>query len=124
MSASLRTLRWRAAISLAGVILVIAWVVASGSTSFVVRIDYNWGREFLEGSVVEIDGDSVGVLQRYGRSQYVTGFETSAGEHIVRIVHPSCEAVPERVTLGPDGVRIATLTADVDDGARCRVVLR
>lgn len=124
MSAGLRTLRWRAAITLVGAMIVLYWVVASGHTSYVVQIDYNWGRDLLEGSVVEIDGDSVGVLQRYGRSQYVTGFEVEAGEHSVRVVHPDCEGVPEAVTLGPRDTRIAILMADVDDGYRCRVILR
>lgn len=107
-----------------GAVVVVAWVVASGRTSYVVQIDYNWARDFLEGSVVEIDGDSVGVLRRYGRSQYVTGFEVEAGAHSVRVLHSDCEGVAEPVTLDPRGARIATLFADVDDGYRCRVILR
>jgi hypothetical protein len=87
-----------------------------GGTSYIVQIDYNWARDFPEGSVVEIDGDSVGVLQRYGRSGYVTGFEVEPGDHTVRVVHPSCEGVPEDVSLGPRGTRLAILMADVDDG--------
>ena len=120
----MRSLRWRAAISVVGVLFVIYWVVASGGTSYIVQIDYNWARDFLEGSVVEIDGHSVGVLQRYGRSGYVTGFEVEPGDHTVRVVHPNCEGVPEDVTLGPQGTRFAILMADVDDGFRCRVILR
>ena len=124
MSASLRTLRWRAAISIAGAVLVVGWVFATGRTSHIIQIDYNWAREFLDSSTVEIDGDSVGILQRYGRSQFITGFKVEPGEHVVRIVHDECEGVPERVTIESDGSRLEVLMADVDDGYSCRVVLR
>ena len=105
-------------------LLVLSWVVASGGTSYVIQIDYNWGREFLDSAVVEIDGDSIGILQRYGRSQFITGFEVGAGEHVVRVLREGCEGIPDTVSLRESGTRLFVVMADVDDGSRCRVVLR
>ena len=39
----LRSLRWRAALSFVGVLLVIAWVWMTGGTSYIVQIDFNMG---------------------------------------------------------------------------------
>ena len=124
MADGLRSLRWRAAILLVGLGLTFAWVHFSGRTSYTLQIDYSWAREILEGAEVEIDGEVVGTLQRYGRSGYQTGFRVEAGDHVVRVLHDDCEGVPERVALGPSGARLVILMADWEDGYTCRVVLR
>ena len=124
MSGGLRSLRWRAALSVVGVLLVISWVWMTGRTSYIVQIDFNMGREFLEGAVVRIDGASVGTLQRYGRSQWVTGFQVEPGEHTVSVHLDDCEADTETVELSPRGLRMAVLMADWEDGYTCRVGLR
>lgn len=124
MADGLRSLRWRAAISLLGMGLVVAWIVMSGGTSHVIQIDYSWARDFLDSAQVEIDGEVVGILQRYGRSSFVTGFEVEPGEHVVRVLHEDCEGAPYTVTLGGPKGRLATFMADVEDGYDCRVLLR
>jgi len=124
MAMPLRSLQWRAALSIVGALLVLAWVFASGGPGYVVQIDYNWTRDFLDSAVVEIDGDSIGILQRYGRSQFITGFDVEPGTHTVRVLKEGCESPSDTVEVSAQGSRIAILMADVDDGFRCRVVLR
>lgn len=124
MAGGLRLLRWRAAVTLIGALLVLAWVWMSGRTSHLIQIDYTWGRGFLDSAQVEIDGRVVGVLEPYGADNHVTGFRVEPGEHVVRVLREGCEGVPETVTLGGASGRMAMLMADVDDGFRCRVLLR
>ena len=124
MAHGLRLLRWRGAIGVVGNGLVFAWVWMSGGTTHLIQIDYSWAQEMLEGAEVEIDGEVVGVLQRYGRSSYVTGFEVEPGEHVVRISVDGCVGKPDTARLGGSHGRRVTFMADVDDGFNCRIVLR
>lgn len=124
MADGLRLLRWRAAILFVGGGLVFAWVVMSGRTAHTIQVDYSWHRVALDSAQVEIDGEIVGVLQPYGRSNYVTGFRVEPGEHVVRVIDGRCEPVPETVRLGGEDGRVRLLIADIDDGYNCRVVLR
>ena len=124
MTSSLRALRWRAAAGLVGTGLVIAWVVMAGGTRHIIQIDYRWGGTFLDSAPVEFDGQIVGILQRYGRSQLVTGFEVEPGEHVVRVLREGCDGTPKTVRLGGGDGRLATFMADVEDGYTCRVLLR
>lgn len=124
MADGLRSLRWRAAIAVVGVGLVLAWVRMSGGTTHLIQIDYSWAREMLDSAEVEIDGEVVGVLQRYGRSNFVTGFEVDPGEHVVRVSADGCAGVPDTARLGGSHGRRVTFMADIDDGFNCRVVLR
>jgi len=124
MADGLRALRWRAAILLVGAGMVFAWVSLTGRTSYTVQIDWGWGRGVLDSARVEIDGEVVGVLQPYGRGNYVTGFRVEAGTHVIRVLHDDCVAVPDTVELGPAGARIAVRMADFEDGYTCRVLLR
>ena len=124
MADGTRSMRWRAATGLVGVGLVLAWVWMSGSTTHLIQIDYTWGGTFLDSARVEIDGKVAGILQRYGRSNRVTGFEVEPGVHVVRVLRDGCEGVPDTVALGGENGRRATFMADVDDGFRCRVILR
>jgi hypothetical protein len=89
-----------------------------------IQVDYSWARGVLDSAAVEIDGAVAGHLQPYGRSNFVTGFRVDAGEHVVRVSTERCEGVADTVRLDPRGARVAVLVADVDDGYRCRVVLR
>jgi len=124
MADGLRSLRWRAAIMLVGAGLVVAWVAMSGRMSYVIQIDYTWSRGFLDSAAVEIDGEVVGVLESYAEGVDVTGFRVEPGEHVVRVLREGCEGVPDTVTLGTASGRLASFMADVDDGVRCRVLLR
>jgi len=120
----LRALRWRAAIGIVGLGLVFAWVSGTGRTSYTVQIDYSWGRDVLDSADVEIDGAVVGILQRYGRSQFVTGFRVEPGEHVVRVLFEGCASVPDTFRLGGSDGRVAVFMAEIEDGSSCRVLLR
>lgn len=124
MADGLRLLRWRAAILLVGGGLVFAWVVMSGRTTHTIQVDFSWHRVALDSAVVSIDGQEVGVLQAYGRNNFVTGFRVEPGEHVVTVDNGECEPVPERVRLGGQDGRLRLLVADIDEGYDCRVVLR
>ena len=124
MADGLRAMRWRAATFLVGLALVFAWVSLSGRTGHTIQIDYSWARELLDSADVEINGEVVGILQRYGRSNFVTGFSVEPGEHVVRVLASDCVGVPETVVLGGSDGRFALFMADVEDGFDCRVLLR
>jgi hypothetical protein len=121
---SLRSLRWRAAIMVLAAGFVISWVFMSGRGGYLIQIDYAWGGEFLDSAAVMIDGDTVGILRQVTPGQRVTGFEVEPGEHVVSVQREGCEGRPDTVSLGPRETRFVLLMADVDDGYRCRVVLR
>lgn len=124
MADGMRSMRWRTAILVVGAGLVMAWVWMTGGTTHVLQIDYTWGGPFLDSAQVELDGQVVGVLQRYGRSNWVTGFEVEPGEHVVRVRREGCEATPKTFQIGGDDGRLVTFMADVEDDWRCRVLLR
>jgi hypothetical protein len=117
-------MRWRMAILIVGAGLVMAWVWMTGGTTHVLQIDYTWGGPFLDSAQVELDGQVIGLLQRYGRSNWVTGFEVEPGEHVVRILRESCDATPKTFRIGGDDGRLVTFMADVEDDWSCRVLLR
>ena len=101
------------------------YLFASGrGPGYLIQIDYTWAAEYLDSADVEIDGEIVGILQRYGRSQRVTGFKVEAGEHVIRVLMEDCESQPDTVQLSSTEGRLAVLMAEVDDGFRCRVLLR
>ena len=60
-----RSLRWRVGIVVLAAIMVITWVRISGRGGYIIQIDYTWTGEFLDGAVVMINGDSVGVLHQH-----------------------------------------------------------
>ncbi|MDX1492569.1 MAG: hypothetical protein R3253_00740 [Longimicrobiales bacterium] len=124
MADGLRSLRWRGALGLLGLAVVLAWIWMAGGTTHLIQIDYSWAREMLDSAEVEIDGQVVGILQRYGRSNFVTGFEVEPGAHVVRVSVDGCAGVPDTARLGGSYGRRVTFMADVDDGLRCRVLLR
>ena len=124
MADGLRSMRWRVAVVLLGAGLVLAWLWMSGGTTHLLQIDFRWPGPFLEGAQVELDGQTIGTLQRYGGSGWVTGFEVEPGEHVVRVLKDGCESTPKTFRLGGDDGRRATFMADVDDGYNCRVLLR
>ncbi|MEQ1854990.1 MAG: hypothetical protein ABL963_00890 [Longimicrobiales bacterium] len=121
---SLRPLRWRAAAALVGAGFIVAWVWIAGGTRHLIQIDFRWGGTFLEGAQVEVDGVVVGTLQRYGRSNYSTGFEVEPGEHVIRVLREDCEGTPKTVRIGGEDGRLRMLIADVEEGYNCRVLLR
>ena len=124
MADGLRALRWRAAILVVGLGLVLAWVRMSGRTSHMIQVDWTWGQTVLQGAAVEINDSIVGTLEPYGRGNFVTGFRVEPGEHVVRVLFDDCVGVPDTVRLGGEKGRLAVFVADWEDGYTCRVVLR
>jgi hypothetical protein len=125
VSGSLRSLRWRAAVTIAGAAIVILYLVASGrGPGFTIQIDYTMVGPYLDSASVEIDDEVVGTLEPIG-ARRVRGFRVEEGEHRVRVVPLGCrsEGEWETVTLGPTRTRLAVLIADMDDDS-CRVILR
>ena len=124
MADGLRSMRWRGAIGFVGLGLVLAWLWMSGGTRHLIQIDYSWGRDMLDSAEVQINGEVVGILQRYGRSNFVTGFEVEPGEHVVSVSLDGCPGQPDTARLGGSYGRRVTFMAEVDDGYNCRVILR
>jgi len=125
MTRSLRSLRWRAALVVAGGLTVLWWFLArSEGTGYLLQIDYSWGGEFLDSAQVVIDGEVAGVLQPYGKRQRVTGFPVEPGEHQILVRTERCEGEPRSVTLSPSENRFVLLMADIDDGYGCKILLR
>ena len=125
MAQAIRGLRWRAAVTIAGAVFALMYLFASGrGPGYLIQIDYTWTSTFLDSAAVEIDGEVAGILQPYGRSQRITGFKVESGEHVIRVLKEGCESKPDTVRLSSTEGRVAVLVADVDDGFRCRVLLR
>lgn len=124
MADGLRALRWRASFAFVAFALVFAYIAFSGRMGHTIQIDYRWALQELDSAEVEIDGVVVGILQRYGERNFVTGFRVEPGEHEIRVLLEECESVPERFVLGGMDGRFKTLMADVDDDFSCRVLLR
>ncbi len=125
MAHGLRLLRWRAALVLAAAATVALWFfLGRDGTGYLVQIDYTWAGEYLDSAQVVIDGEVAGVLQPYGRRQRVTGFPVEPGEHQVLVRTDRCEGEPRTVTLSPAETRFVLLMADIEDGYRCRILLR
>jgi len=104
--------------------LVLAWIFILGrGGQYIIRIDYAWGGEFLDGAEVVINDSVVGTLQPYAGGQRVTGFQVEAGEYEVLVRNEDCEGIPKTVSLSSKESRRAVLMADIDDGYRCRIRL-
>jgi len=98
-----RLSRWYAAALIVGLLYLIAWVAMAGFGGAVVQVDFNVYPQ-LEGTVVAIDGDSVGTLFRRGR-QRLTGFRVKLGEHTVTLRHDSLPSDTVRVNAELRGVQ-------------------
>lgn len=124
MSASLRALRWRAAVMVAGATFVLLWLyMSSGGGAYIIQIDYTWGGGLLDGAEVVI-GDSVaGELQPQPGGRRVRGFEVEPGLYEVLVRTAECQGIPRPVELVRGESRRVVLMADVDDGGRCRIRL-
>lgn len=124
MSGSLRALRWRTAVMVAGAVFVLAWIyVASGGGAYVIQVDYTWGGEFLDSAEVVVNDSVVGILQPHAGGQRIVGFEVEPGEYVVLVRNDRCEGIEKTVSLPPGKSRRAVLMADIDDGYRCRIRL-
>lgn len=109
---SSRPLRWRAATTVAGALVVAASWWAFGGTKHILQIDYEWVGELVEGAEVVVDGEVVGHLERL-RRRHLNGFEVTKGEHVVEVRTPNCASRPDTVTVRPG--RRVMLIADFED---------
>jgi hypothetical protein len=123
MNGAIRGMRWRAALMIVALVVVVLWRWASGPWGPVLRIDYQMVGPLLEGAEVIIDGHVAGTLESIGR-QFATGFRTERGTHVVVVRTPQCASRPDTVVVGTGGSRMAVLVADIEDGHECRVLLR
>jgi hypothetical protein len=124
MSSSLRLLRWRTAVLVAGAVFVLLWLYySSGGGAYIVQIDYTWGGELLDSAEVVIDDSVAGILLPYAGGQRIVGFEVDPGEHTVLVRGAGCEGIERTVSLSPQETRRVVLMADIDDGYRCRIRL-
>lgn len=124
MTGSLRSLRWRTAVSIAGVFFVLLWLfTASGGGAYIIQVDYTWAGATLDGAQVMIGDSVVGTLEPRPGSQRVNGFVVEPGEYELRVRTDGCEGIPKTVALARGESRRAVVMADVEEGHTCRIRL-
>lgn len=109
-----------------GITVVFLFLMMGGSlsTPCIIQIDFSMYPEEFEGLDVQIDGEIVGKLQKYGQRS-VSGFEVNKGIHFVRIVSPELECPPQKVTVD-DGEKIRFILdfgSYVDDRGRTQTII-
>jgi hypothetical protein len=83
----------RAAMAIAGVMLMVAYLASGGSfgSKSTVLIEFGmYPREF-QGCEVEIDGKVVGRLTMFGQASR-TAFSVKDGKHVLRVLSPEWES--------------------------------
>ena len=124
MSGSLRQLRWRAGVTVAGATFVLLWLYYStGGGAYVIQVDYSWGGEFLDSAEVVVDDSVVGFLHPQAGGQRVTGFKVEPGDYLILVRTEGCEGIEREVSLRQGESRRAVFMADIDDSYRCRIRL-
>ena len=102
----LNAFRIRLALIGAGALVILIHFILVGSLApgrnAVIMVEFGMWPDEFEGCQVQIDGEPVGVLKRFGGA-FRTGFEVEDGEHLVEIVHPDYRCQPKRVTSGAGG---------------------
>ena len=107
-----RSLRWRVAVIVAGLLTVLLWVAPGGAGTSVIIIEFGMDPQTLEGAEVLINDEYVGHLQRMG-SRTQTGFKVSDGLHRVSVRHPRYGSTSTEVTSGAGEERVM-LMADFE----------
>lgn len=112
---------WRMRIAAIAVgFLLFGWMVASGAMPGLfgrgsIQIEYGLYPEIFEGLTVEIDGEDVGTLRRFGQARR-TGFEVAAGSHEIRVLHPEMPSQSRTVEVEAGGMP-SLLILDLTDCA-------
>ena len=114
----LNSWRIRLGLAAAGVIVLVMYLFATGGSLVPgskpgILIEFGSYPQQFEGLQVEIDGQVVGELKRYGQATR-TGFEVSKGEHTVRVISPNFDCTPTKVTTTLPGQKVMLLL-EVDD---------
>ena len=108
-----RILRWRAAVAVAGAVVVGLWWIYTGGPGYVIQVDYQWVGGLADGAEVVIDGVVVDTLAWDPRGRPVRGYEVEKGEHVVELRSPRCDSRPDSVTAGPS--RLVQVFADFEE---------
>ena len=97
----------RAALALAGILVLVGYLAAGGSlgSRSTITIEFGMYPEEFEGLDVEIDGTVVGKLKKFGQATR-TAFAVKDGRHTVRILHPEYQSITENVTTGTGGRQV------------------
>ena len=93
-------------------VALFGYVATGGSFEQKANITIEFGIEASEfvGCEVEIDGEVVGTLQRFGNANR-TAFAVKDGKHTVRVLHPEFECEPVSVNSGA-GAQTVLLVLD------------
>jgi hypothetical protein len=89
------------------------------------EINFAMYPEEFEGLQVEVNGEVIGELKRFG-GQHATRFLVPMGEHEVRVLHPSMECRPATVTVESRGLPVMLMLdvmETVDREGRYRTML-
>jgi len=83
------------------IVAMIGFLISGGSFEEKASIVILYGMEpqLFEGAEVEIDGEVVGVLKRFGNANR-TAFAVEDGKHTVRVLHPEFDCEPITVNSG------------------------
>jgi hypothetical protein len=88
----IRGLRWRAATTIVGALLVVAWIITTAGRGYIIRIDFTFVPEAVGADVV-IDGETVDTLKML-RRQPINGIRVAKGEHVLVIQSDYCDGSP------------------------------
>ena len=105
------TVRQRLGLTIAGIILIVAWRIFAGGPSQVIQVNFSMDPQFFAGVEVIIDGEVAGVLRPMG-TRNVTGFEVSDGEHTIELRNEGYLSESTRFTAGFGGG--GPLMADIE----------
>ena len=91
----------RAALVLAGILVLVGYLAAGGSfgSKSTIMIEFGMYPEEFEGLEVEIDGEVAGTLQKFGQATR-TGFAVKDGKHTIRILHPEFKSDTQTISTG------------------------
>ena len=119
-----RVIRWRVAVVLTGIIMVVVWRLTIGAPRTFVQIEFGMAPEELVGALVVIDGEERGRLERRG-ARTVNGFEVEEGDHTVEVRQEGFLSEMRSVTtrVGAPPVRLMVDFEDRRTGDSIRTVL-
>jgi hypothetical protein len=117
-------LAWLAVVA----VVMVLWRQTAGKPAYAIQIEFGMDPESFVGAEVWVDGDSVGVLERY-RGRTLNGFRVEAGPREVRLMKEGFGSEPTTVDVGGFGSRSLRLMAELEDrrvdgGYRPVMVLR
>ena len=98
-------------------VAMVGYLAAGGSFEQKPNITIEFGTEaaLFAGSEVEIDGEVVGVLQRFGNANR-TAFAVEDGKHTIRVLHPDYESRSVTVNSGAGAHSVLLVLDFVDSG--------